>query len=150
MASALGKVAPKSQPARVSKGSPALSLQPVAPSPISGRAIGILAGDGVDGAGLKTVSKALEKAGALVVVIPPHGGEIQGDDGLCGRRSDLPHDPVGRIRCTRRGRGARSADALAVDPYIAVNLGEAFRHYKTIGVVGRWHRRARGVRHRHR
>ena len=32
--------------------------------------------------------------------------------------------------------GGASAETLAVDPYIAVNLGEAFRHHKTISAWG--------------
>jgi catalase len=32
--------------------------------------------------------------------------------------------------------GGASANALAVDPYIGVNLGEAFRHHKPIAAWG--------------
>ena len=32
--------------------------------------------------------------------------------------------------------GGTSAEVLARDPYMAVNLGEAYRHYKTIGAWG--------------
>ena len=32
--------------------------------------------------------------------------------------------------------GGASAEVLAQDPYMAVNLGEAYRHYKTIAAWG--------------
>jgi len=41
------------------------------------------------------------------------------------------------ILCARGvGSGGASAAALAVDPYTALNLGEAFRHHKTLAAWG--------------
>ena len=135
VASALGKVAPKGKPAKGVEGSPALSLLPAAPAPIDGRVVGILAGDGVDSAGVESVSRVLEKAGALVVVIAAHGGEIEGESGAVAvDKTFLTTQSVEYDALVVAG-GA-SAEALAVDPYIAVNLGEAFRHYKTIAAWG--------------
>lgn len=44
---------------------------------LSGRRVAILATDGVEGVELTTPRQALEQAGATVVVVAPHEGEIQ-------------------------------------------------------------------------
>ena len=80
VAAGLGKRAPSGKPAKNIAASPALSLIPGEPSPIAGRVVGILAADDVDSSGLATVRRALERAGAMVVVIAPHGGMITGSD----------------------------------------------------------------------
>jgi catalase len=135
VATALGKVAPKGKPAKNIDGSPALSLEPTAPASIAGRVVGILAGDGVDSGGVTTLSRALEKEGALVVVIASHGGEIEGDPGtLAVDKTFLTTQSVEYDALVIAG--GESAKALAVDPYVAVNLGEAFRHDKTIAAWG--------------
>jgi catalase len=135
VAAALGTVAPKGKPAKGIEGSPALSLQPVEAAPIAGRVIGLLVGEGVDTAGVERTSKALERAGALVVVVAAHGGEVEGDGGAV---------PVTKAFLTTQSveydalvvAGGASAEVLAVDPYLAVNLGEAFRHDKTVAAWG--------------
>jgi catalase len=136
VAASLGKTAPKGKPARGIAPSPALSLLPDAPGSIEGRLIGIFAGDGVDASGLVAVSRALERAGASVVVIAGHGGAIEGDDGssLEVTKSALTTQSVEYDAVVVAG--GSSARELAGDPYLAVNLGEAFRHYKTIGAWG--------------
>jgi catalase len=132
---ALGLVAPKGKPAKGVRGSPSLSLLPVAPASVAGRVIGILAGDGVDSAGVESVSRALDKAGALVMIVAAHAGEIEGDSGaLAVNKTFLTTQSVEYDALIVAG-GA-SAEALAVDPYIALNLGEAFRHHKTIAAWG--------------
>jgi catalase len=77
----------------------------------------------------------LEKAGATVYVIAPTGGTVAG-----ARRAV----PVDRTVLTTQSveydalvvAGGASAEALAGDPYTAVNLGEAFRHHKTVAGWG--------------
>ena len=76
---------PKGKPAKNIDPSPALSLLPEAPGTIEGRVVGIFVGDGVDGAGVAAVRKALERAGAQVVVIASHGGTVDGTDGTSWR-----------------------------------------------------------------
>jgi catalase len=135
VAAALGKAAPKGKPNKRVEPSPALSLVPVSPNPIAGRVIGILAGDGVDTAGVESVSGALEKTGALVVIIADHGGEIEGDGGsLAVNKTFLTTQSVEYDALIVAG-GA-SAEALVEDPYVAINLGEAFRHHKTVAAWG--------------
>ncbi len=101
----LGKTAPKGKPAKGAQDSPALSLMPAVPSPVTGRVVGMIATDGVDDAGLRSISKALTAAGALVVVIAPHGGTISGTAGSVSVNKSAHDDPIGGIRRPpRRGR----------------------------------------------
>jgi catalase len=135
VAASLGTSAPKGRPTRHVDPSPALSIAPDTPNPIDGRVIGIFIGDGVDGAGVDSVSRALKRSGAHVVIIAPHGGTVEADNGpLEVTKSALTTDSVEYDALVVAG-GA-SADVLAGDPYIAVNLGEAYRHYKPIAAWG--------------
>jgi catalase len=135
VATALGLKAPKGSPSTSRAKSPALSQIPVRPGPIDGRVVGVLAGDGVDSTGLQTLRRALEAKGATVYLIAPHGGTIRGSAGPV---------EVDRLALTTQSveydalvvAGGKSADALAQDSYVAENLGEAFRHHKTIGAWG--------------
>jgi catalase len=70
------------------------------------------------------------------VVIAAHGGAIEGDDGssLEVTKSALTTQSVEYDAVVVAG--GSSALELAGDPYLAVNLGEAFRHYKTVGAWG--------------
>ena len=86
-------------------------------------------------AGLAAVRKPLETAGAVVVIIAPHGGTITSDDGPV---------PVTKSALTTQSveydalivAGGDGADTLAQDPYVALNLTEAYRHHKTIAAWG--------------
>jgi catalase len=135
VAANLGKRAPSGKPARGTGESSALSLVPTEPGPIAGRVVGVYAADGVDAAGLAALSKALDAAGAVVTVIAPHGGSLSSDDGPV---------PVTKSAMTTQSveydalvvAGGAGADTLAGDPYIALNLTEAYRHYKPIGAWG--------------
>ncbi len=137
VAASLGASAPRGKPAKNVRPSPALSLVPEEPGNIEGRVVGILVGDGVDRSGAVSVSRALEKVGAEAVVIASHGGTVDGDDDdvLEVTKSALTTQSVEYDALVVAG-GA-SAQALARDPYTAVNLSEAYRHYKTIAAWGR-------------
>ncbi len=131
----LGKQAPEGKPEVDIAASPALSMAPLEPLPIAGRIIGILTADGVDSAGLSAMRKPLEAAGATVVVIAPHGGVITSDNGPVDvTKSALTTQSVEYDALIVAG-GAGAATLLE-DPYTAVNLGEAYRHHKTIGAWG--------------
>jgi catalase len=136
VATSLGKPVPKGKPARGIEPSPALSLVPDGPASIEGRLVGLLAGDGVDASGVISVSRALERAGASVVVIADHGGSVEAEDGpdLEVTKSSLTTQSVEYDALVVAG--GRCARQLARDPYVAVNLGEAFRHGKTIAAWG--------------
>ena len=135
VAGALGMGAPEGSPASSGESSPALSQLPEAPGPITGRAIGVLVAEGADAPGVDALRTALTAEGATVYVIGPHGGELGGEGGTVAvDRSALTTQSVEYDALVVPG-GA-SADTIAVDPYQAVNLGEAFRHYKTIAAWG--------------
>ncbi len=70
------------------------------------------------------------------MVIASHGGLIEGDDGssIEVTKSALTTQSVEYDAVVVAG--GTSAPGQAHDPYLAVNLGEAFRHYKTIGAWG--------------
>jgi catalase len=135
VAANLGTTAPDGTPATDIEPSPALSLIPSEPGPIAGRVIGVFAADGVDAAGLAAVRAPLEGAGAMVVVIAPHGGTITSPDGPVEvTKSALTTQSVEYDALIVAG--GTSAKTLGQDPYLAVNLGEAYRHHKTIAAWG--------------
>ncbi len=135
VADALGLPAPSGAPAADAGESAALSLVPVAPGPVVGRAVGVLVDDGVDGKGVAIVRTALEDAGASVYVIAPKGGAVHAARGaLDVDRAVLTTDSVEYDALVVAGGAA--ADALGADPWTAINLSEAFRHHKTIAAWG--------------
>jgi catalase len=135
VAANLGKTAPKGKPARGVESSAALSLLPSDPAPVAGRVVGILAGDGVDAAGLRTLVRALESAGVVTTVIAPHGGTIAGNSGtITVDKSAMTTQSVEYDALVVAG-GAGAA-AIGSDPYTALNLGEAYRHFKPIAAWG--------------
>ena len=135
VAANLGTTAPHGTPTTDIEPSPALSLIPSEPGPIAGRVIGVFADDGVDAAGLAAVRSPLERAGAVVAVIAPHGGTITSPDGPVEvTKSALTTQSVEYDALIVAGR--TGAKTLGQDPYLAVNLGEAYRHYKTIAAWG--------------
>ena len=135
VAANLGTTAPDGTPATNIEPSPALSLVPAEPGPVAGRVIGIFAADGVDAAGLVAVRGPLERAGAVVVVIAAHGGTITSPDGPVEvTKSALTTQSVEYDALIVAG--GSGAETLGQDPYLAVNLGEAYRHYKTIAAWG--------------
>jgi catalase len=131
----LGLAAPKGSPAKGEEPSAALSQIPTSSGPIDGRVVGVLAGDGVDRPGLEALRRAVKAAGATLYVIGPRGGTLKGKGGAVAvDRSALTTQSVEYDALIVAG--GSSADALAQDPYAAENLGEAFRHHKTIAAWG--------------
>ena len=139
VAANLGLRAPRSRASATTSAkatsSAKLSLLSSPSDSIAGRVIGILCADDVDSAGIALVKKALEAERATVVVIGPHGGEIQGT---------VHPIAVGKSAITTQSveydalvvPGGPGAAVVGSDPYAAVNLAEAFRHYKTIAAWG--------------
>lgn len=131
----LGMDTPTGAPATDAGSSPALSQVPTGPGPIMGRTIGVLAGDGVDDAGVEVLRLALDAEGATLYVVAPTGGSVDGSGGpLAVDRTVLTTQSVEYDALVVAG-GA-SASALATDAYTAVNLGEAFRHHKVVAAWG--------------
>ena len=131
----LGLDVPTGNPATDAGASAALTLVPAEAGPVTGRVIGVLVGDGVDGGGVTSLRNAAIGAGASVYVIGPNAGAVLGSDGPLA---------VDRTTLTTRSveydalvvAGGVSAEVLRQDSYTALNLGEAFRHHKTIGAWG--------------
>jgi len=136
VAANLGLKAPR---ARASEGKSAtsakLSLLSSPSDSIAGRVIGILCADGVDSAGVTLVKKALQAERATVVVIGPRGGELKGSKAsIAVDKSALTTQSVEYDALIVAG--GPGAEVVGSNPYTAVNLGEAFRHYKTIAAWG--------------
>jgi catalase len=133
VATNLGLAVPEASVADVGR-SPALSQMPAAPGPIDGRLVGVLVADGVEVRALGALRSALEGQGAAMYVIADRAGTVAGDRGEV---------PVDRTTLTTRSVeydalvvAGGSAATLVDSPMVAVNLGEAFRHHKTLGAWG--------------
>ena len=75
------------------------------------------------------------RAGATVVIIAPHGGTISTEqDPVAVTKSALTTQSVEYDALVVAGGPA--AEMLGQDPYAAANLGEAYRHSKTIAAWG--------------
>ena len=98
--------------------------------------IGVLAGDGVDSAGLDALRSAIEGAGANLFVIAAHGGTIPGSDGK--------PVPVTKALFTTQSveydalvvAGGPAAPSMGDDAEPANRLIEAFRHCKVLAAWG--------------
>jgi catalase len=136
VAANLGMNAPKGKPARGVAPSPALSLFGAAPADnVAGRVVGILAAEGVDDTGIRTVSKALESVGITVAVIAPHGGSVRGTSGsLDVDKGAMTTQSVEYDALVVAG--GSGTNEVGRDAYVALNLQEAFRHFKPIGAWG--------------
>jgi catalase len=135
VAANLGKPSPRSKAIPGAKISPALSLVPTEPGPTAGCVVGVYAADGVDSAGLNALSKALQSAGIFVTVIASHGGTIKSDT------EQVAVNKTALVTCSVEYdalviAGGDGVDMLANDPYIAMNISEAYRHYKPIAAWG--------------
>jgi catalase len=117
--------------------SPALSQLPAEPCPVHGRLVAVLAADGADAVGVKALGAACTAAGARAVVVAPRLGVILGDDGVTV--------PAAKAFLTAQSvefdvvvvAGGSGAEALAIEPFAAVFVQEAYRHHKTIAGWGR-------------
>jgi catalase len=132
VATHLGRKAPPGEPSDDVGSSATLSMAPQASGPVDGRVVGVLVTEGVDAAGVAALRKALERAGAAMHVIGPHGGSVKGR-----ARSSVTAD------ATVFNTDSVVYDALVVaggtgglDPASAMMLQEAFRHHKTLAAWG--------------
>ncbi|MBC7898334.1 MAG: catalase, partial [Cytophagaceae bacterium] len=135
VATNLGMDTPAGAPATDAGTSPALSQLPAPAGPITGRAVGVLVADGVDAAGVESLRAALENEGATLYVIAPRGGAVAGaTKSLAVDRTVLTTQSVEYDALVVAG--GSSAQVVGADPYTALNLGEAFRHHKTLAAWG--------------
>ena len=133
----LGMPAPDGSPRRTPVPPPPCRCCRQAPGPVAGRAVGVLVGAGRRRArAWRACAPRSEAAGASLYVIAPKGGTVEAErrDRSTVDRTVLTTDSVEYDALVVAG--GDSAAALAADPWTAVNLGEAFRHHKTIGAWG--------------
>ncbi|MEO5843029.1 MAG: catalase [Acidimicrobiales bacterium] len=135
VATNLGMDTPAGAPATDAGTSPALSQLPAPSGPITGRTVGVLVADGVDAAGVESLRAALENEGATLYVIAPRGGAVAGKTkSLAVDRTVFTTQSVEYDALVVAG--GSSAQVVGADPYTALNLGEAFRHHKTLAAWG--------------
>ncbi|MBL29147.1 MAG: catalase HPII [Rhodospirillaceae bacterium] len=116
--------------------SPALSMDKPADS-IKGRKIAILAGDGVDGAQLEAVKKALEGEGAVTEVIAKTSGTVKtADGGSIPVDRAAPNAPSVIYDAVFVPGGKDSAAALKKMGLAVHFIDEAFAHFKPIAALG--------------
>ncbi|MGN6725030.1 MAG: catalase [Tepidisphaeraceae bacterium] len=128
------EVTGKPKKAPHSKTSAALSMDKPAKD-IKGRQIAILAGDGVDGAQVAAVAKALKAQHAMPEVIAP-AAKIKAADGSAVKVDrPLPNAPSVAFDAVFIAGGA-SAAMLAKNPTAVQFVSEAFTHGKPIAGMG--------------
>jgi catalase len=140
VAANLGRPVPTDAPASVApviESSPALSMVPSEPGRIDGRAVGVIIGDGVDAKAVAKLAKAVAGAGAVLHVVGPHGGTV---DGVEVARTLHACDSVQFDALVLEDSGAALLEG-ATGPFhaglkVGVLLQEAFRHHKAVGSLG--------------
>lgn len=115
--------------------SPALSLLGTFQPTLSGRRLGVLVTDGVDGDLLRGLRAAATAAGASVALVAPRIGGVEAADGA---HLDVQHALSGApsvlfdaVVVAASASGAAALPAGAVDW-----VRDAWRHLKVIGYVG--------------
>jgi catalase len=136
VAAALGMPVPDGTPDDSVTPSPALSQLSTSPGLLDGRVVGVLAGEGVDGAGVAALGAAFVAARARAQVIAPHAGLLTSREG--------PPVPVTKPFLVSQSveldvvvvAGGEGALGLAADPSVALYVQEAYRHHKTVAAWG--------------
>jgi catalase len=114
--------------------SPALSIQKNMQATLKGRSVGLLYADGSDAAEIRRVRKAVEAAGAKIVLIAPRIGGAKVSDGEMlkadGQLAGTPSQTVDAIAVvlSEQGCAALLKEAAAVQFVM-----DAFGHLKAIG-----------------
>ena len=123
--------APSTPPADVEP-SPALSQVVRVPGPILGRQVGVVVTDGADLAGVTKLRAALEKLGATLLVVAPHGGTVRK-----GRAAVVVDRTLLTVRSIELDAVvvADGAGQLA-DVRARRLLDEAYRHCKAVAAWG--------------
>lgn len=124
----LGLAVPKGSPATDVGVSPALSMMPAAPGPITGRVVALLAAPGVDERALTLIQKGLDAAGAVGFVVAPHAGKLDG--------SIEVHKTVWNCESVEFDAVVVCNASITTGPKAQLFLLEAYRHYKTIAAWG--------------
>jgi len=128
--------------------SPALSMVVTKPGSIATRKVAFLAADGVDGAAVTAMKKALNAAGAVVNIVAPRLGTLKATGGDVTVDHRLVTMPSIAYDAVFIPGGARSIATLAHDGDAVYFVAEAFKHAKAIAATGEGEDllRAAGVR----
>ena len=137
----LGLPAPKAGTVQVRKTalerSPALSQANLLPENIKTRNVAILAANGVDGAAINAMKKALEAEGAHAKLLGPTSAPVKTADGkslpVDGSMEGLPSVAFDAVFVPG---GAASIKALSTDGVALHYLVEAYKHLKAIALQG--------------
>ncbi len=114
--------------------SPALSMITEDLAPPDGRVVQVLADDGADLPGIRTVRDSILDAGATAHVVATHKGRITGR----GRSDALLVDKSFHTACAAEADAVvvASGAGLADDPGVIAYVQEAYRHHKPIAAWG--------------
>lgn len=117
--------------------SPALSQVNLLSGDIKTRKVAILAANGVDGAAISALKKALEAAGAHAKLLGPTSAPVTTADGkvlaVDGSMEGLPSVAFDAVFVPG---GAKSVQALSTDGVALHYLLEAYKHLKAIALAG--------------
>ena len=117
--------------------SPALSILANAKETFEGRKLGLLVGDGADGASVTRLTKGVEKSGGLVEVVAlAVGGATLSDGSVLTAKQAVAGGPSVLYDAVAIVTGADGGAALADDPAARDFLTDAFTHFKVIGLGG--------------
>ncbi len=116
--------------------SPALSMANTIKDSIRTRRVAVLVADGFDDAALFTMRRALEGGGAVVRVVAPRMGVIQGAGGSVVADASLLNTSSVLYDAVFIPGGERSARVLVADPRARGFVREAWDDCKAIAAVG--------------
>jgi catalase len=132
VAAGLGLPVPDATPPTNVVASPAVSQVITTPGPVTGRVVGVIVTAGADLAGVAALRKALVKAGAVLRLIAPVGGELK-----AGSKTEIVERTLFATRSIEYDAVVVAAGTTGL-PVLPVTglLDETFRHAKTIAAWG--------------
>jgi catalase len=147
VAAGIGVPAPVGTPPTHGRVSPALSQTNYPGSGVAGRAVAVLVADGAVAASVSATRDALTSAGATVDLLAPVEGTV-----TTAKGRPLPVDhalrTVGSVLydAVVVADGEDAVSALVADGYAVHFVAEAYKHGKTLGVLGAGDRLVRAAR----
>ncbi|MDA2893574.1 catalase [Mycolicibacterium sp. BiH015] len=128
----LGLPAPQGRPPAEVTLSPSLSQVVTTPGPVAGRKVAIIADEDSDLAGVAKLTKALDKAGVVAMVVAPEGGRLKS-----GRRTLVVERTFDTARSIEFDAVVVAGGALArADIKAVILLHEMLRHCKPLAAWG--------------
>jgi len=111
-----------------------LSILKNGPDSFKGRKVGVLAGEGFDGALFSQLEKALEAEGAIHALVAPHAGQLKDSSGQAHTIDEkVDGGPSVLFDAIVILPGKGSQDALLKNPAALAFISDAFNHHKFIG-----------------